>query len=833
MKDLFKYKKISNKIKKLEKIEKEINSLSNEELKLKINELRKNYKNSKKIDYKTTTAIIKKLVKNAYSIELFKEQLVAGIILNENYLIEMKTGEGKTFSAIYTALLSYIKSEKIYISTANTYLAQRDAEIAKKVLNQLDITVSSVYEKQTIEEKIKSYNSDVVYSTIQMFAFDYLRDNLVYNKDQIAQKIRNTILIDEADLSLIDQARSALSLTGDDSFNDIEVYESFIKEIDFLKIEENDYEYEKDTKSIIILDSGYTKIENFLINKELIKTKNEMYLSKNLRYLHIITNCLKAKHAYINEVDYVIVDDEIVLVDQKTGRLSEGQRLGGGMHQALEAKEGVEIQKEKNIVGSITIQNYLKKFNNVSGMSGTAKIQESEFKSIYGLKVIVIPTHKPNKRKDSQDLIFFSKKEKLLAIVEDVKEKHKKGQPIMIGTTSIESSMEIADLLYKENLKYELLNAKNHKKESKIIESAGKKFAITIATNMAGRGTDIMLGGNREVESERIMLENNISKEEAYKEWEKQNKEVNDLGGLYIIGGERNSSRRMDNQLIGRAGRQGDNGLTQFYISIEDEIIDAYGFKEKMRKILNYMKGVEGQGISHPTLDVQIETLQKKIEGQNEEARKSVLGFDDINEEQRNIIYSLRNRIIEEENSLDKFIVNFTKGQIAKITEKYIDESYPAEAWDLKGLEDYLIKLFNKKIDIVTWFESDINLDISDIMDKIEEEFKKLIEEKNKKVGNNFLMLQKELILKVIDNHWSEQLSNLNELKNRVFFRSYAQQKPLEEYQKEIYKEFQRKINAMEEDVLLSISNYEPLDISQIMFRNFRFGLSPIIGVGI
>lgn len=833
MKNLFKYRKFSNKIKKIEKFEKEINNLSNKELKLKIEEIKDNYKKNKKIDYALTTALIKKLVKNVYGIELFKEQLVAGIILNENYLIEMKTGEGKTFSAIYTSLLSYIKSEKIYISTANSYLAKRDAEIATKILQQVDIKVSSVYEKQKIEEKIEAYNSDVVYSTIQMFAFDYLRDNLVYNKESITQRKRDTILVDEADLSLIDQARSALSLTGSDSFNDIEMYEKFINEIDFLKIEENDYEYEKDTKAIIILDSGYTKIENLLIREGLIKTKNEMYLSKNLRYLHIITNCLKSKHAYINEIDYVIVDDEIVIVDQKTGRLSEGQRLGGGMHQALEAKENIEIQKEKNIIGSITIQNYLKKFKNISGMSGTVKIQESEFKSIYGLKVIVIPTHKPNKRIDSQDLIFFSKKDKLLAMVEDVKEKHAKGQPIMIGTNSIESSMEIADLLYREDLKYELLNAKNHKKESKIIESAGKKYAITISTNMAGRGTDIMLGGNREKEANKLIEEKGMSKEEAYKEWENKNKEVNKLGGLYIIGSERNLSRRMDDQLIGRSGRQGDNGLTQFFISIEDEIIEAYGFKEKMRKILKYMKCSNNQGVSHSTLDVQIETLQKKIEGQNEEARKSIFGFDDINEEQRNIIYSLRSRIIQEENSLDKFIVNFTKGQFAKIVEKYIEESYPVESWDLKGLEDYLIKLFNKKIDIVDWFKKDINLNITDIMSKIENEFKILIKEKNEEIGDEFLIIQKEIVLKVIDNHWSAQLSSLNELKNRVFFRSYAQQKPLEEYQKEIYFEFQRKINEMEEDVLLSISNYETIDINEIMFKNFRYGLSPVIGIGI
>jgi preprotein translocase subunit SecA len=833
MKELFKYKRTTKKIKNLYKFEKDFEDISIEELKSKIKKLRIDYKKTKKINYLESSLIIKKLIEIEYKISLFNEQLIAGILLSENYLLEMKTGEGKTFAAIYTALISFIKEEKFYISTANDYLAKRDAEIAFNILDKVNIKVSYLSKTHSTEEQIKAYKADLVYSTLQMFAFDYLKDNLVFNKKQRTQRIRDTILIDEADLALIDQSRSALSLTGNDGLNDIEIYKLFTQEVDFLSLEDDNYEYEKDTKTIVVLDSGYTKIEDYLINKNIIKTKQEMYLSKNLRYLHIIINCLKAKHSYINEIDYVIIDEEIVLVDEKTGRLSEGQRLGNGLHQALEAKEDLEIIKEKNIVGSITIHNYLKKFKNVSGMSGTVKIQESEFKSIYKLRVVEIPTHKKNRRIDSQDLIFLSKKDKFNALVEDVKEKHKTGQPIMIGTITIESSMEIADLLYKEKLPYNLLNAKNHKKESKIIESAGKKGAITIATNMAGRGTDIMLGGNREVESLRISEEKNISKIEAYKIWEEQNKEVNDLGGLYIIGSERNTSRRMDNQLIGRSGRQGDHGLTQFYVSIEDEIIDAYGFKDKMKKVLSYMKGIEGNGISHPTLDIQIETLQKKIEGQSEEARKSVLGFDDINEEQRNIIYSLRNKILNSENNLDKFILSFTKGQFAKIIEKYIDESYPTENWDLVGLENYLEKLFNKEIDIVNWFENNLNLDISDIMIKIENEFKTVLSDKKEKFGEKYIDIQKELSLKVIDNHWSEQLSNLTELKNRVFFRSYAQQKPLEEYQKEIYYEFKKKINNMEEDVMLAICNYEPVDITDIILNNFRFGLSPIIGIGI
>ena len=832
MNHLFKYKRTLNKIKKISQLEDTGKENSIEKIKEKIQELKNQYKEKNKIDYLEISLIIKTLIKQEFNLSLFQEQLVAGILLSENYLIEMKTGEGKTFAAIFTALISFIKSEKVFISTANDYLAKRDSEIAQKVLGKLDITVSNLTDIASASDKIEAYKANVIYSTLQMFAFDYLRDNLIYDSKLLAQTERNKIIIDEADLSLIDQSRSALSLTGEDNFNDVEIYKTMIKEVEFLDIEKGDYEYEKDSKNIVILDSGYTKIEEYLINKNIIKIKNEMYSSKNLKYLHIIINCLKAKNAYTNEIDYIVSDNEIILVDEKTGRLSEGQRLGGGMHQALEAKEGVEIQTEKSVVGSITIQNYLKKFNSICGMSGTAKIQEGEFNSIYGLKVIVIPTHKKNNRIDSQDLIFTSKKDKLNAIVEDVKEKHSKGQPIMIGTNTIEASMEIADLLYKEGIKYNLLNAKNHKKESKIIESAGKKNAITIATNMAGRGTDIMLGGNREVEAEKLMEEKSITKKEAYEIWETQNKEINELGGLYILGSERNTSRRMDNQLIGRAGRQGDNGLTQFFISTEDEIISAYGLKDKLDKMLSYMKGVEGNGISHSTLDVQIETLQKKIEGENETARKSMLGFDDINEEQRNIIYTLRNKILQEKD-LDKFYINFTKGQFAKITEKFIDESYPAEAWDLKGLEEYLEKLFNKEIDIVDWFEKDINLDISDIMNKIDNEFEKVLRDKKEILKKDYLKIQKELSLKVIDTHWSEQLSNVAELKNRVFFRSYAQQKPLEEYQKEIYSEFRKKIQSMEEDLMLSICNYEKVDVAKIIIDNFRYGLSPIRGIGI
>ena len=466
-------------------------------------------------------------------------------------------------------------------------------------------------------------------------------------------------------------------------------------------------------------------------------------------------------------------------------------------------------------------------------MTGTAKTEEREFKNTYGLIVVVIPPNEKLVREDEADIVFMRKEAKIKAIVDNVLEEHKTGRPILIGTSSVESSMEIADALYRVNVKYSILNAKNHEKESEIISNAGKINSVTIATNMAGRGTDIMLGGNREdYITELINSDSSISKKQAIKEWEIENKKINDIGGLFIIGVERNISRRIDNQLIGRAGRQGDNGGSQFYLSLDDSIIKDFGL-QKIEKIWKALSIPENEPVQNITIDMNISAIQKRIEASNEEARKMVLSFDDINEEQRSIIYELRNRILNQNDSLDNFVINFTMPQIAKMVQKFANDSYTEEHWDLKGLENYLEKILAKKIDIDNWFKSDTKLSNEDIIEKVKKEFKSVLSDKKELFNENYNQKQKETMLKVIDEHWSLQLSSLTELKNRVFFRSYAQEKPLEEYQKEIFKEFKEKINNMEEDFILSISHMELTSDYKNVIQNFRLGLSPILTVGI
>jgi preprotein translocase subunit SecA len=831
-----KIKKVKKQLKGLREVEKSLEEKSFKELKSLSSLLKNRYKKDGKLEdiILEASAIIKVATNKKYNISLYDVQLVTGILLNENNITEMKTGEGKTFAAMLTAFIYYLKGQKLYIATANDYLAKRDSELVSEVLNELGLNISFVDRKLSYFEKIENYKADIVYGTTIVFAFDYLNDNLALTKKAVSQNERYGILMDEADLSLIDQARTPLTLTGSQNEDDIYLYELFNNEIARFTNNENNniFELDLDSKSVTLLEKGYTELENFLIEKEFISKKEEMYISRNLKYLHVLNNCLKAIHIYKIDNDYIIKNDEVVIIDEKTGRISEGKRWGNGLHQAIEAKEGIKIQKESNTTASITIQNYLKKFKCVSGMTGTAKTEAREFKNVYNLNVVVVPPNQQLQREDSADVVFIKKAAKINAIVEDVKDKHKIGRPILIGTNSVEASMEIADALYKVNIKYKLLNAKHHEKESEVISAAGTFEAVTIATNMAGRGTDIMLGGNREEVIEDLINKNQCSYKEAFAIWKTENEKINELGGLYIVGAERNMARRMDNQLIGRSGRQGDNGASRFYISLEDDLIKNYGLT-KIKKLFEALGIAEDEAVTNPTIDMNIAMIQKRIESAAEEARKMILSFDDINEEQRNIIYELRNKILNKEDSLDDFIIKFTTPQIAKMIQKFANDAYTDDHWDLKGLEEYLSKILKKDLDIEEWFKKDSSLGIEDIINKVREEFKNILKERKKEHNENYTNIQRETILKVIDEQWGSQLSSLNELKNRVFFRSYAQEKPLEEYQKEIFKEFKQKINNMEEDFILSLCHMEaPLTYKDFM-NNFRYGLSPLKGIGI
>jgi len=826
---------VNKKIKKIDSIQSALKVLSNIELTDLATKLKNRYKTDKNIDdiIVEAAALIKEVTFREYGLDLYNTQIVAGIILDDQVVAEMKTGEGKTFAAMLTSFIHYLKGEKLYLATANEYLAKRDAETTGVVLSTLGVKVSYLEANQSKLKRLEVYNSDVIYGTIMMFAFDYLKDNLALNKKDIQQVDRHSILIDEVDLALIDQARTPLSITGTKGKEDIALYILFRENINlFENTEENkNYEVDLDINNLILLDNGYSVLEKFLIDNNLIEKKEEMYMSRNLKYLHILNNTLKSTHLYKLDNDYVIIEGEAVIIDVKTGRVSEGRRWGNGLHQAVEAKEGLVIQQESNIIASITIQNYLKKFQKISGMTGTAKTEERELKGTYGLRVVVIPTNKNFVRVDNSDIVFKKKKFKLASIVDKVIENHKIGRPILIGTASLDSSMEIADELHRAGLKYLLLNAKNHAKESEIIADAGKLNSITIATNMAGRGTDIMLGGNRE-DFIKNLIKDGISKEIAQEKWLIENKKVNEVGGLLVIGAERNLSRRMDNQLKGRSGRQGDNGESQFYVSLEDELVKNHGYNQ-LDKIWNALNIGEEEAVKNITIDMNISAIQKRIDGASEEARKMVLSFDDINEEQRQIIYELRNKILYEEKSLDEFLIKFSTPKIMNTIYRFANEAYPEEAWDLKSLEGYLGRILDKKIDINDWFKADKDLSVEDIKEKASNSFKSVLKNKRKLLGDKYEDMQRETILRVIDEQWSIQLSSVSELKNRVFFRSYAQEKPLEEYQKEIFREFKEKLNNMEEDFILSMSHLKPSEDYNIFLKYFRVGLSPIATVGI
>lgn len=771
---------------------------------------------------------IKELIRREYSIELFDIQLIAGYLLNNSIIAEMKTGEGKTFTSIIPIYLqSIIKNnsqsqQKVFVCTANDYLANRDYEITQKILSKLGITVGCINESPK-----KNYKNNVIYSTINRFAFDYLKDNTVLKKEDIMQKEHNFILLDEADLTLIDFARTPLSLTNDTVNEEIKAL-YFMKQFEN-EFDNNDYSVDNEFNTVNFNESLYNKLENLLINQNIIQKQNDLYSVGNLKYLHALSNIIKAKELYKNNINYIVKDNSINIIDEKTGRISEGRRYGNGIQQAIELKENVTVQENKSIVGNITIQNYLKIFKKMSGMTGTAETDKKEYKQSYNLDVIVFPTNKKSKRIDYQDIVYFKKEDKYKAIINEVKEEHEKGRPVLIGTTSVESSMELSSYLLEHGLNHELLNAKNHEKESKIISKAGEKFAITIATNMAGRGTDIMLGGDREMVISKLIAEG-FNKEEAYLKWKELNDEVNNLGGLHIIGCERSESRRIDNQLIGRAGRQGDNGTTQFYLSLQDEMVKKFGL-QKIEKLWKALGVRENEGIYNVTIDMNISMIQKKIESSNYEARKMVNAFDDLKNEQRSIIYNLRNKIISKEEGLYDFIVNFTESKLTKIINQYANESYNEENWNLKELDKNLEKILGKNIEIEKWFKSSNAYVYNDLKEKIILEFKLILNEKKEKLKKYYLKKEKETILLIINEEWTSHLSAIEQVKNRVFYKRFAQQKPLEEYQKEIYKEFLATIDNMAENIIINLCHMEKFDYEKLIKENRQY-ISPIFGTG-
>ena len=726
----------------------------------------------------------------------FDEQLIGGLALHFGKIAEMKTGEGKTLVSTLPAYLNSLTSQSVFIVTVNDYLAQRDSEWMGVIYKYLGLSVGTISSNLSTEEKKEIYKRDIVYGTNNEFGFDYLRDNMVYDITQKVQGKLNYAIIDEVDSVLIDEARTPLVISGSAS-ESTNMYLK-INKLTQLVISGNKdnllYSIDEKQKSVSLTENGHQEVESLLIKNNFISKTESLYDPKNIQLLHLIDSSLKANLLFNKDIDYVVENNEIVIIDEFSGRKMPGRRWSEGIHQSIEAKEKVAIQNENQTYASITFQNYFRLFKKISGMTGTADTESVEFQQIYNLEVIVVPTHKKMIRKDHVDLVYLTVKEKFNAIVSQVKEIHLNKQPILIGTTSIEASEHLSKMLKKENIKHSVLNAKHHQMEAEIIAEAGKSCAVTIATNMAGRGTDIVLGGKN----------NNSGQSDNKVDRGEDAKNVKELGGLFIIGTERHESRRVDNQLRGRSGRQGDPGESKFYVSLEDNLMRIFA-SDKVSNIMKKLGMEEGEAIEHKWVAKSIENAQKRVEAYNFDIRKTLLEYDDIANEQRKVIYNQRDEILNRDNLLE-IIINIVSQTVNALIYNNIDKDLPVTQWDLGSLNDVLIKEFTIDINCANKIETEKSdnaiLTLEKYIDetlltKIQSNLKLLNDkDKNELIRNIFLT--------VIDEDWRNHLSAMDYLRQGIGLRGYAQKNPKNEYKRESFEMFEE---------MLTTNNYEVVKI--------------------
>jgi len=795
----------------------------------KINNLEPDMQKLKDIDFQKTTQTLKDVYKKTgFTDELlikafalvreasvrtlglrhFDEQLLGGIALHEGKISEMKTGEGKTLVATLPVYLNALSGEGVHVITVNDYLARRDADWMGKIYKFLGLTVGVNQAQLPTEEKLKAYTADITYGTNNEFGFDYLRDNMVYEQNQKVQKGLNFALIDEVDSILIDEARTPLVISGQSDV-DVNLYAKIDQIVASLKRQEKedsdgDYWIDEKTSAVILSENGHTSVEKVLSKLGVLTAGSNLYDPENISLLHYVQSALKAHNLFVKDKDYVVKDGGVVIIDEFTGRMMPGRRWSDGLHQAIEAKEKVKIQRESKTLAGITFQNYFRLYNKIAGMTGTAETEAEEFKHIYNLDTVIIPPHRTISRIDHMDKIYRTSEERYNAVISDILERNKKNQPILIGTTSIENSEFISNFLKKHKLNHQVLNAKQHEKEAHIIEQAGKPGMITIATNMAGRGTDIVLGGNVEPELERLSSEKNITQatkkkiEDIKKQWKKDHETVINAGGLHIIGTERHESRRIDNQLRGRSGRQGDPGSSTFYLSLEDSLMRIFA-SDRISNIMQKLNMPDNEPIEHSWVSKSIESAQKKVEGRNFEIRKQLLEFDEVPNSQRKVIYEQRNDVLNSSES-ELMVKNILNEAISSIVFEYIPPESVEEMWDVSGLENRLQLEYNLKISIKKWLDEDANIEISQLASNIVEMAEKDYFKKEKIAGVEAIRhFEKSIMLQIIDHHWRSHLSALDHLRQGVSMRAYGGKDPKQEFKKEAF--------SMFETLLINIKN--------------------------
>ena len=804
-------RRIKKTVKKINALEEDMQALDNDALRAKTQEFRDRYQAGESLDdlLPEAFAVVREGGVRAMGMRHFDVQLIGGVVLHEGNVAEMRTGEGKTLVATLPAYLNALSGNTVHLITVNDYLASRDAAWMGKLYNFLGLEVGVVKAGQSQEEKRAAYSADIVYGTNNEFGFDYLRDNMAFSKADKMQGQLTFAIVDEVDSILIDEARTPLIISGaaEDSS---ELYRKINKFIPKLsprsgeEAEDGDFVIDEKQRTVELTEDGHERIEIMLIDEDLLASDDSLYASTNLGLLHHVNAALRAHNLFNRNVEYIVQNGQVVLIDEHTGRTMPGRRLSEGLHQAIEAKENVNIQAESQTMASTTFQNYFRLYDKLSGMTGTADTEAFEFRQIYGLECVVIPTNIPMKRKDMNDLVFMSKEEKLEAIVEETRRIIENKAPVLVGTASVETSEELSEYFKQAGIEHKVLNAKYHEQEAEIIAQAGRPGVVTIATNMAGRGTDIVLGGN--LEAELAGLEDEAAHEAARRAWEDRHQTVLDAGGLHIVGTERHESRRIDNQLRGRAGRQGDPGASRFYISLDDNLMRI--FMGNMAGIMQKVGMERGEAIESGMVTNSIERAQRKVEGRNFDIRKQLLEYDDVANDQRQIIYSQRDQLLDEDD-VAEMITNIRADVIHTGIDRFIPPMSVEEQWDIPGLEQYLKTEFAQELPVASWLEEDTNLHEETLRERIIGSVQSTYDEKGSLIGDAMRQIEKQVTLQVLDGLWKDHLQTMDQLRQGIHLRAYANKNPKQEYKREAFELFEALLERLKQEVVRILSHLQ------------------------
>ncbi|WP_043881068.1 preprotein translocase subunit SecA [Coxiella burnetii] len=815
------YSKIVSRINALEP---EIQALSDADLRAKTDEFKKRLVDGEGLDalLPEAFAVVRETSVRTLGLRHFDVQIIGGLALHGGKIAEMRTGEGKTLGATMPAYLNALTGKGVHIVTVNDYLAKRDAEWMKPIYEFLGLTVGVNVPGMEPVEKQAAYAADITYGTNNEFGFDYLRDNMVFDLDQRVQRPLHYAIIDEVDSILIDEARTPLIISGQaEESSDLYVkINKFIPQLKLQKMEEGqkeeevapenrgDYTLDEKNRQAYLTEQGHRTIEALMIKQGLMQAGESLYDVSNISLMHYVYAALRAHTLFYRDVHYIVKNNEVIIVDEHTGRLMPGRRWSDGLHQAVEAKEGATIQLENQTLATITFQNYFRLYEKLSGMTATADTEAFELQKIYGLEVVVIPTNRPMIRRDESDQVYLTADAKFDAIVNEVKKRHEKGQPLLIGTASIEASELVARFLKKANIKHEILNAKNHEREAKIIAEAGRPGAVTIATNMAGRGTDIVLGGNLEAEMSEL---DNLTEEEIQKrkaDWQKRHDAVIAAGGLHVLGTERHESRRIDNQLRGRSGRQGDPGSSQFYLSMEDNLLRIFA-AERMSNMMRRLGVKEDDVIEHPWITRAIEKAQRRVEGMNFDIRKQLLEYDDVANDQRKVIYQQRFQLLQTDD-ISETIEAIREEAVSEMISSFVPPQSLEEEWDIPGLEKQIREDFGLALPIAQWLEKDETLHEETLHQRIIDEITKAYKAKEAKADPKAMReVEKTLMLQLLDHHWKEHLAAMDHLRQGIHLRGYAQKNPAQEYKRESFELFTQMLKRIKYELAATLSKLE------------------------